>query len=307
MNKSLLHRIEYAGVRLISLLLSVLPMGMLVSLGSGLGWVAFNVFRVRRDVVIDNISRALGVDDRTAASIGRHSYQHLGRSMVEYTAFATMTRDDVNALVELEGREHLANAEKGGKGAVLYAGHFGNWELMGAAIGAQGFPIHFLVGEQSNQLVDDYMNRLRRRQGIGIISRDLALRKVLRALRDNQMVALLGDQNVRKDGTFIDFLGRPASTAKGPAMFAIRAGCPVLVCGIRRISPRHHLAWINPPLWPNADLADDEAVVDLTQRMNDVLAQAIRDYPQEYFWAHRRWKTQPPTSAVPGMEVNADA
>jgi KDO2-lipid IV(A) lauroyltransferase len=197
-------------------------------------------------------------------------------------------------MVRVEGLEHFDAALQAGRGAVLFTGHFGNWELFGAAAVAHGYSIHFLVGEQSNRRVDDLMNDLRRAQGIGIISRHVALKKVLRALKDNQMVALLADQNVRKGGVFVDFLGRPASTARGPAMFAIRNGAP-LVCGfIYRERGGGHVATLEAPLYADPSLEGEAQLVDLTQRFTDRLAEWVRRHPDEYFWAHRRWKTRPP-------------
>jgi KDO2-lipid IV(A) lauroyltransferase len=289
------HRLEFAGVRVAFALTRLLPLRAASALGAMLGTLAWSVFRVRRRVVVDNITRALGAGSEHGGpeAIGLASYRNLGRSLMEYITFGGLTGDDVRGLVRLVGREHLDGALEAGRGGVLYTGHFGNWELFGAATVAHGYPIHFLVGEQSNPRVDDLMNELRRSQGIGIISRNVALKKVMRALKDNQFVALLADQNVRKNGVFVDFLGRPASTARGPAMFAIKQGAPV-ICGFIRRVEGGHMATLEPPLYADPSLSGEEAVVELTQRFSDRLAEWVRRYPDEYFWAHRRWKTQPP-------------
>jgi KDO2-lipid IV(A) lauroyltransferase len=283
--------LEYVGVRIAFGLTRLLPLRVATGIGAALGWLAYTVFRVRARVARDNATRAVGEDGRPD-EVARRSYQNLGRSMMEYTALGRLTHDDVRAMVRFEGLEHFDRALEVGKGGVVFAGHFGNWELLGAAAAAHGYPIHFLVGEQTNHRVDDLMNDLRRSQGIGIISRHVALKKVLRALKDNQFVALLADQNVRKGGVFVDFLGRSASTAKGPAMFAIRQGCPIITGFIRREGDGH-VATLEPPLFPDPSLEGDEAICDLTQRFTDVLADYVRRYPDEYFWAHRRWKTRP--------------
>lgn len=289
--KRIRHAVEYGGVRIALGLTRALPLRVASAIGAALGWLAYTVFRVRAGVARENVTRAVG-ENGSPGRVARQSYQNLGRSMMEYAAFGRLTQDDVRALVRVEGFEHFDRALEAGKGAVLFAGHFGNWELFGACSAAHGYPIHFLVGEQSNHRVDDLMNDLRRAQGIGIISRHVALKKVLRALKDNQLVALLADQNVRKGGVFVDFLGKTASTAKGPAMFAIKQGCPIIAGFIRR-EGNGHVATLEPPLYADPSLEGEEAVRDLTQRFTDVLADYIRRYPTEYFWAHRRWKTRP--------------
>jgi len=292
--KRVRHAVEYASVRVALALASSLPLGLARAVGAALGGVAFDVVRVRRAVVIDNIVRGLGVSRRTAARIGRRSYANLGRYLMEFSAQRRLKPDQVRSLVRFEGAEHLDAALAAGRGAVVFGGHYGNWELLGAAMAAYGYPISFLVGEQTNWRVDDVMNELRRRQGIGIITRDVALRKVLRALRENQLVALLGDQDARDAGVFVDFLGRAASTVRGPALFAIRQGCPIVACFIRRAGNGRHTGAVEAPLYADPSLEGEAAIVDLTQRVTDHLATHIRRHPEEYFWAHRRWKTSPP-------------
>lgn len=297
--KSIRHLIEYAGVRTVVALTSLLPLRLATALGALLGWKAYRVFGVRRRVSVDNIRRSLGYADTKAAAgrIACAAYMNSGRSFVEYALFGRLNAEKVRQIVAFEGLHHFDRALEHGRGAILFTGHFGNWELLGAGIAAHGYPIHFLVGEQTNPRVDSLMNDLRRRHNIGIISRDVALRKVLRALKDNQFVALLADQDARRSGVFVDFLGRPASTVKGPAMFSIKNNSPIIPGFIRRVGGARHHAELQEPLWPNPDLEGEEAIVDLTQRYTDRLADAIRRYPAEYFWAHRRWKTTPGSDA----------
>jgi KDO2-lipid IV(A) lauroyltransferase len=290
------HALEVAGVRLAFSLTRLMPLRLASAIGAGLGAFAFNVLRIRRGVAVDNIARALGeraAEHGGAASIARQSYANLGRSLMEYTAFDKLTHEDVRAMVRFEGLEHFDRALEEGRGAVLFAGHFGNWELLGAAVAANDYPIHFLVGEQTNHRVDDMMNDLRRKQGIGIISRNVALKKVLRALKGNQFVALLADQDARKGGVFVEFLGRPAATAKGPAMFAIKQKCPIVAGFIRRTADGSHVATLEPPLYADPGLEGEDQIRDLTQRFSNLLTDWVRRHPTEYFWAHRRWKTQP--------------
>jgi Kdo2-lipid IVA lauroyltransferase/acyltransferase len=258
--------------------------------GAALGWAAFDLARLRRDTSVANAAASLGVSKREATQIARASYVNLGRCLLEYAAFARLTRAEVMDAVEFEGLENMRRVVREGKGGIIVAGHLGNWELMGAGLAVAGFPIHFLVGQQTNARVDDVMNDLRRRQGIGIISRSVALRKVMQALAGNQVVAILTDQDARKGGVVVDYLGRPASTVRGPALFAIRRGCPVLPCFIWRVGARHH-GVVEAPLYPLPIDDEDEAIRELTQRYTDRISARVREHPEDYFWPHRRWKS----------------
>ena len=283
------HWFEYQAVRGALALAGSLPIGVARAIGASVGRLAF-ALGVRRDVSVDNITASLGVDRKEAATITRRSYENLGRSVMEFSAFRRWSREELLSQVIVDGKEHLERARSAGHGGMVVAGHFGCWELAGATIAALGYPTSFLVGEQSNLRVDEVMNDLRRAQGVGIITRTSALRKVLTALRGNEFVALLADQDARKGGVIVDFLGRPASVVRGPALFAIRAKSPVIPLFIHREGRRHRVIF-EAPLWPDPSMGEDAAVEDLTRRHADALARRIREHPEEYFWPHRRWKT----------------
>lgn len=282
--------IEYAAVRGALSLAARAPLDAGRRVGAVFGRVAFDAARLRRSTSVANAAASLGVSTHEATKIARASYENLGRCLLEYAAFARLTRAEVIDLVEFEGMENMRRVVAQGKGGILVAGHLGNWELMGACLAAHGLPIQFLVGEQTNARVDDVMNELRRRQGIGIISRSLALRKVMQALADNQIVAILTDQDARKGGVVVDFLGRPAATVRGPALFAIRRGCPIIPCFIWREGARHR-AMVETPMLPLPIDDEDEAIRELTERYTDRITARVREHPADYFWPHRRWKT----------------
>lgn len=283
------HAVEYGAVRLTLGMAGTLPIGVARAIGASLGTLAF-ALRIRREVSVENIVRALGVSPREATRIARRSYENLGRGFMDFAAFKRWSRDEFLSQVTIEGAEFLSAARKAGHGAVIVASHFGSWEMGGAAMPALGFPTSFVVGEQSNARVDEVTNDLRRAQGSGIITRASALKKVLTALRRNELVGLLADQDARKGGIVVDFLGRPASTVRGPALFAIRARCPIIPLTVHREGKRHRVVF-DAPLWPDPAQDEEASVLQLTRGYSDVLSRRIREHPDEYFWPHRRWKS----------------
>lgn len=277
---------------------AVLPRAVARGLGRVLGAMTWNVLRIRRTVSCQNVEASLGGDPRRAARIASASYQFFGRAMMEFAAPGRLRPDALRRVVRVEGLEHLDETRRAGRGAILVTGHFGNWELLGAALAARGYPVYFLVGEQTNARVDRLINALRVRWGVGVIHRGSALRGVLRALRSGAFVAMLADQNVRHDGVFVEFFGRAASTTRGPARFAIHAGCPVIPGFIvPDVHAGGYRATIEPPLRPGSSEPVDRAVFALTDRYTRRIEHWVRRYPDVYFWPHRRWKTRPP---VPG-------
>jgi len=210
--------------------------------------------------------------------------------MIEYGLFPSLKRMDLSKFITIEGRENLQLIKNQGKGAVLITGHFGSWELMGAYLANEGWPIDYLVGEQHNLKVNKLMNQHRAMFGIGLIELGVAARGVFKAVRAGRMVAMLSDQDAGSDGVVVSYLGRPASTPKGPAAFALKTGAPLIFGCIVRDGWRQRI-FVEPPLEiPHSGDKDDD-VRRLTQAYTQLLEKYVSQYPDHWFWPHRRWKS----------------
>jgi KDO2-lipid IV(A) lauroyltransferase len=294
--KRVQYRIEYLIVTALLSLCSRAPLKLLRRFGGALGWIAFHVFRVRRRVVVDNIEKSFpGAGSVWVKSVAEETYKNVGRSLMEMATFGGLTRDDVLGMVTIEGREQFDEALARGRGAILFSGHFGNWELLGAVIGHCGYPIHATDTNHSNQLVHAVLTRTRNRHGMEVLDAMQPVDDLKRLLGENKMITYLADQDARSHGVFVDFMGRPASTLRGPALLAVRTGCPILPGFLIREGVDRHRAVFGELLWPDASLPRIEAVRDLTERFTRLLESYVREYPEMYFWMHRRWKTRPPS------------
>jgi KDO2-lipid IV(A) lauroyltransferase len=298
--KKLSHHFELAAVKLVKGVVWLLPLGVARYLGSLLGWKAYRIFRIRRRVSVDNVKRSLpyATSDDAADRIACASYMRLGQSMMEFVSMERMSAEAIRAMVQFESFAPFDEALAEGRGAVLFSGHIGNWELGAAAVWAYGYPIRAVVGRQSNRLVDAEINRVRASKLTGVIDRGsgMGLKHAFRALQNNEIVAFVADQDAGRHGAFVRFLGRPASTHKGPAQFAVRRNSPVVAGFIHGVDGGTHRVRLLPPMWPDRSLDEETAVVELMQRYTDALSDAVREHPDQYFWAHRRWKTTaPPT------------
>jgi len=287
------HRIEYLFTAALGTLVQVLSYQTSLYLGSFLGDLAFSLFRIRRRVSLENLRRAFGeqFNRNELQKIAREAYRNIGRGFVEYAMFPSLSKKKMDKLVKFKGLQNVDQALKNKKGAVLVAGHFGSWELMGAAFRQKGYPIDFLVGEQHNLLVDNLMNKYRQLMGIGIIKMGVATRGVIKALRNNRFVAMLSDQDAGDDGTIVDFLGYPASTPKGPAAFALKTGAPIIMGFIIRQNNRRQKIIFEEPITIQKSNNKEEDIKKLTQAYTSLLEDYIKRYPDHWFWPHRRWKS----------------
>jgi KDO2-lipid IV(A) lauroyltransferase len=250
-------------------------------------------------VALENIARAmpeLGVAEQRATI--RRLYANLGQNLVDLLRYPSSSCSDILAQVEFHGEHHLQEALQRGRGAIYIGFHFGNWELFTAAIAALGYPVSAIVYPQHNRRLDERLNGLRRSQGIEVIYKREAAREVLRALRRNRLVGILIDQDAGRDGVFVDFMGRPASAARGPATFAVKTGAALVPGAAVRRGPRRHTGYIEAPVWPDPSRPRDEEIKRLTQEVTARLEKYVRVYPDHWLWTHRRWKTRPPADSV---------
>lgn len=185
----------------------------------------------------------------------------------------------------------LDEAMAEGKGCIMVSGHMGNWEIGGCLAAARGIPTTFVVTTQRNKLIEAKLDRYREASGAEIVKRRVATKGVLSALKRKRMVAILIDQDAHEDGAFVPFFGRPASTPRGPAVFQLRTGAPlVFAYSIRLPGERYRIHY---------ERIQTEGITDadeLTALLTSKLEAAIRIRPEQWFWMHRRWKTRPPKS-----------
>lgn len=296
MTKRLQHRIEYVVVKVLVFFINRLPLKIALRFGDVIGFLAFSVLRMRRYVTLTNLKRSFGdkYTDRQYQKIGLKSYINFARSMIEYGMFPRLIKRDlslnIKIVIDKPCREYL---EKGG-GVVMISGHFGSWELMGAYFAQMGWPVDFLVGVQHNLLVNRLMNKHREMFGIGLIEIGVAARGVIKAVKKGRAVAMLSDQDAGGNGVVVDFLGRPASTPKGPAAFALKTGCPIIIGSIIRNGLDKHIIYVEGLITIQKTGIKEEDIRRLTQAYTDVIEQYVTKYPDHWFWAHRRWKTTCP-------------
>jgi KDO2-lipid IV(A) lauroyltransferase len=295
------HRLELLGVRFLTWLPLLLPYSASVRVGGVIGAFAFDVVRIRRRVTLDNLERALGDELSLEERIrtGRRSYINFAKSMIELASFRRLGRERLVELVRFHDFERIESALSEGKGLLVVTGHFGSWELFGASAAARGLPVDFIVGEQTNTLVDEYINGLRRSAGLGIIYKGIAVRGVFESLKKNRVIAILSDQDARRSGIFVDFFGIQSSTYPGVAHIAWKTGCPIIYGSIVRRSDGTHDASFGRAMHADTEKGREEEAERLIAEITKMLEDSIRRNPDHYFWAHRRWKTAPPAEAIP--------
>lgn len=298
------HRVEYALARTLETAVATLPEGAADAVGRRVGRIVHGM-GIRRKVVESNLRLAYPhADEAWIERTVRATYEHLGR---EAAAILRLSKLDSRAVIErtdvTEDWPKLEAALGEGRGVLLVTGHYGNWEIAAAAVAARGVPIAAIVRRQGNRLVDARLDALRRKLGVETIYQSEAPSRVPRVLRKGGVVGIVGDQDARRSGVFVPFFGRPASTHRGPALFALKLRAPVFACVARRLPGgklRYVVAGEQIVTERTGELETD--VQTLTAALAARLEAEVKVAPEQYFWFHRRWKSKPPPEPAPAEQ-----
>ena len=311
-HRKLRHRFEYGAVSAVVAGVRLLPMRGVLFTGSLLGR-AFHAFDAgHRRLAVQNLRHAFPLrSDAECREIARHMFEHFGRLLMVLLKFSTLTREQMLACVEFEGEERVRAAHAQGRGVLLFTGHFGFWEINALVHALALAPIAVLARPLDNPDLHDLLERVRCSTGNSVIYRRGAIRRVLRALGNNQAVAVLIDQHMQSsDAVYVDFFNRPASTTSALAALALKTGAPVVpVFALPLPGGRFRMVYEHPVDPPAT--TGEQGIRDFTQRCTDVLEMYVRRYPELWLWMHRRWRDVPEGDRVgpmfPAGRVEAEA
>ncbi|MDQ0204468.1 lysophospholipid acyltransferase family protein [Pectinatus haikarae] len=277
----------------ISKILFHLPGESKLKFGSLLGTFAWFFLPKRKKKMMEqNICETLCMSSEQAHAISKASFVRFGCMLVDFLQYPSFSEKNIARSVTFEGLEHLNAALAEKKGAVMVAGHCGNWELLGAALAYKGFPMVAVTKRQKNNKFERFLNMYRSMPSKGIVLYKEELRKVIRMLRGNKIPLIFIDIDGKDTGVFIKFLGRRTSTPPGAAILAQMCSCPIIPAFIKQDSRGIHHIKICEPLWLEKREDTDTAVYDMMQHISFLLENRIRNFPEDWFWLYNRWKTK---------------
>ena len=301
--KAVRHAAEYLLVVLTMRATRLLPWKAVRSMGSALGFLFYVLDGRHRRIALQNVAAAYprksAADRRTLV---RQVFGHFGRLLFELLKFSGLSAEEVLSRVEIEGGDRIRDARAKGRGALLFTGHFGYWEINAIAHAAAFAPIGVLARPLDNRRLHDLLERMRGSTGNYVIYRRGALRRVLKALSANHGVAMLIDQHIQApDAVTVNFFDRPAATTLALGVLALRTAAPVVPVFALPLGPGRYRLVYEHPVDPPAD-DSPEAIRDFTQRCTDVLEMQVRRHPALWLWMHRRWRdTAMADAGDPGM------
>jgi KDO2-lipid IV(A) lauroyltransferase len=291
------QRLEYAAAWPFIKTLGILPRPLARRVGIGLAWIVYLLHSRLRQVGMRNL--ALVFPEKSTAErarILRGEFASLGRQLAEVCHFPQYTRENVDDVVVYDGFENYEQARARGKGVLLFAGHFGGWEISSFVLSLHGHWMHVLMRGMDNEYLGRLILHYRTMHGNKAVDKDESVRSLLSAMKAGETVGMLIDTNMTPpQGIFVDFFGIPACTAGGLARIALRTDAAVVpTFTIWDESLKKYRLRFDPAveLVRTGDLEGD--IKANTQNFTKVIEDYVRKYPEQWLWVHRRWKTRPP-------------
>ncbi|HEV2647561.1 MAG TPA: lysophospholipid acyltransferase family protein [Acidobacteriaceae bacterium] len=294
---TLRHWLEFFAVWLFLHTLGILPRAVARSAGVAIASLAYKLLGRLRNAGLRNLQLAFPqMTEAERIRLLRLEYRNLGWLLAEFCKMSGYTAASASRFIRYEGLDHYLAARGRRKGVLVLTGHLGAWELSSFYHSLAGYPMGMVIRRLDNPLVDRMVNRIRCMHGNRVLHKDDFARGLLASMRAGETVGILMDTNMTPpQGLFVPFFGVEACTASGLARVAAKTGAAVLP---------GFLVWEEAErqyvlrFYPELDLAatgDAEAdAAENTARFTAVLEGVIREYPSQWLWMHRRWKTRPP-------------
>ena len=302
------HIGEYVAFRMVGVVLGILSVGQTKTFAETTAWVMTRVLPrkiTRYNVAFENIQKSF--PDRSPAEIDRmiHGmWVHFVRLMAEMIQLPRkVTLTNCREVFVFRQRNQAVQAILSGRPVFMLGGHYGNWEVSTAAFGLFGYPMGIIAREMDNPYLHNWFVRARQYTGHKLYLKRGSWDEMVKLLQAGGSLGLLGDQDAGKRGVFVDFFGRPASTFKSIALMAMEYKALLIVGYGIRLPDHPDARWarfeigvedVIDPL----EIDSSDPVKEITTRYTQALEAAIRRAPEQYFWVHRRWKTDAPAKRV---------
>jgi KDO2-lipid IV(A) lauroyltransferase len=291
------RRFYYYGAFVFSKIVLGLPYKFSVGpLSAFFGRVVYCVARDATNIAKRNLKKCFPeISEKEIIRITKEMFCNEVKNFFELANFPRMNSAFMKDISYVENADLIKESLKKGRGILFVSAHTGNWEITAATVASMGVRVNVVAKKIYIDELNDMLVGYRTSKNVNVILRDArdTGRKLLRALRRGEILAMLIDQDTRVPGIFVDFFGEQAWTPSGLAVLALRSGADVLVGIDQRIDRYKHKTVVKGPVSIDLSGDFDTDVKNLTQKASLLLEEHIRKYPQQWVWFHERWKTRP--------------
>jgi len=292
--KKIRDQLFYLIILLIYRTITLMPRRPVLKCAAAIGATVFCFKGGMRKRTVANIRRALGHDRQETVRIARGVFRHFLIAAFDLMFIPRLSRSGrIKKIVSAHGMEHLDRAFAAGRGVMMLTGHFGNWEILGAWLAANGYPRKVIGRPLFNPGLDRLLVGIRNQAGYTNIARGESSREIIRTIKAKGAIGMLIDQDVQVQGVFAPFFGRKAFTPTGPVVLARRFSIPIVPIFCRMNPDFTYEITCHPEIEQGKEKDDQAEITATTSRINHLYEEVIGSAPEQWVWMHKRWKTRP--------------
>jgi len=268
-----------------------LPLKAAYKIASFLAVIQYNFCVKDRNSVINNLKIILNTDDeKILKPKARKVFINFAKYLVDFFRFSLVDNKYIEERIEIKGREYIEEAFKKGKGVIAMTAHVGNWELSGVVTSLLGYPVNAIALNHKDKRVNELFIRQRELKGVKVVPLGVAVRRCFSALKNNELIGVVGDRDFTGAGVKVDFLGKEVSIPKGPAMFSLKTGAVIIpTFMLRQTDDTYKLVYQKPVEY--TIIGDEEKdIVLFTKKNVTAIENIIREYPEQWFMFREFWK-----------------
>ena len=268
----------------------ILPLRVAYSIAVFLSDIRFLFARQDRFYVTANLKVMFpykSVDEIEKISI--QLFRNFAKYLVDFFRFKKIQSEYINKNIHVKDVHYIDDALAQGKGAILLTAHMGNWELGGVATSMLGYPFTTVALPHKSKKVNAFFNKQRERKGIKVFPLGNAAKALLRALRNNDLLALVGDRDFLGKGILVDLFGKPTIFPLGPAVLSLQTGAKIIPSfTLRRPDDTFDLVF-NKPIEYNVSGDKEKDLKEIVIKYKLVFEEYMRLYPEQWFMFKRFW------------------
>lgn len=228
--------------------------------------------------------------------IRRRMFRNFAKYLADFFRFPKVDKEYIRDNVKIENIHYFDQALKRGKGVIVITAHLGNWELGGGVIALSGYPFWVVALSHENQKVNEFFISQRQSKGIQVIPLGSAARQCLNLLKENKMVALVGDRDFTEKGIKVDFFGRETFLPLGPAFLSMKTQSSIVMGFMLRNPDDTFTLTIHKPIELNINEQNtqnqqnkEEYLLKIIDSYKGVIEDYIREYPDQWYMFRRFW------------------
>jgi KDO2-lipid IV(A) lauroyltransferase len=228
--------------------------------------------------------------DKEIAGISKKMFNNFAKYLVDFFNFRKLNADYIKDNVKFINLEYIDEALRLGRGVILVTAHLGNWELGGVVLPSRGYSLMSVALPHKSKKVDDFFNKQREEKGLKIYPLGSAVKECLRALKKNQIIALVGDRDFTGGSRIVKLFGKPSVIPEGPAVFSLRTNAVIIPGFMLRNNDDTFSLVFEKPLTSGVSKDRDTDIENIMSQYVACFQDYIRNYPDQWYMFRRFWK-----------------